>query len=52
MAEEYPRDQLEFEAWFDTEIRIHHLDHYLDEFSFRFNRRKSCSCGMLFYRLA
>ena len=27
------------------------LDHYLDEFSFRFNRRKSSSRGMLFYRL-
>ena len=27
------------------------LDHYLDEFVFRFNRRKSASRGMLFYRL-
>lgn len=27
------------------------LDHYLDEFVFRFNRRKSLSRGMLFYRL-
>ncbi len=27
------------------------LDHYLDEFIFRFNRRKSLSRGMLFYRL-
>ena len=27
------------------------LDHYLDEFAFRFNRRKSSSRGMLFYRL-
>ena len=27
------------------------LDHYLDEFVFRFNRRKSSSRGMLFYRL-
>ena len=33
-------------------IRVHHLDRYLDEFSFRFNRRKSRSRGMLFYRLA
>ena len=29
-----------------------HLDHYLDEFTFRFNRRKSASRGKLFYRLA
>ena len=29
-----------------------HLDDYLDEFSFRFNRRKSASRGKLFYRLA
>jgi transposase-like protein len=28
-----------------------HLDYYLDEFTFRFNRRKSCSRGKLFYRL-
>ena len=29
-----------------------HLDYYLDEFTFRFNRRRSRSRGMLFYRLA
>ena len=29
-----------------------HLDSYLDEFTFRFNRRKSASRGKLFYRLA
>src|SRR5665811_1181048 len=29
-----------------------HLDYYLDEFTFRFNRRKSTSRGKLFYRLA
>lgn len=29
-----------------------HLDYYLDEFTFRFNRRKSASRGKLFYRLA
>ena len=29
-----------------------HLDYYLDEFSFRFNRRKSKSRGKLFFRLA
>jgi len=28
-----------------------HLDYYLDEYTFRFNRRKSHSRGMLFYRL-
>lgn len=28
-----------------------HLDDYLDEFTFRFNRRKSASRGQLFYRL-
>ena len=28
-----------------------HLDSYLDEFTFRFNRRKSASRGKLFYRL-
>jgi hypothetical protein len=25
--------------------------HYLDEFTFRFNRRRSKSCGKLFFRL-
>jgi transposase-like protein/ribosomal protein L37AE/L43A len=29
-----------------------HLDYYLDEFTFRFNRRTSQSRGKLFYRLA
>lgn len=29
-----------------------HFDDYLDEFTFRFNRRKSASRGKLFYRLA
>jgi transposase-like protein len=29
-----------------------HLDYYLDEFTFRFNRRMSRSRGKLFYRLA
>jgi transposase-like protein len=28
-----------------------HLDYYLDEYSFRFNRRKSTARGLLFYRL-
>jgi transposase-like protein len=33
-------------------IRPEYLDYYLDEFTFRFNRRKSMSRGKLFYRLA
>ena len=28
-----------------------HIDYYLDEFTFRFNRRRSASRGKLFYRL-
>ena len=28
-----------------------HLAYYLDEYTFRFNRRKSKSRGLLFYRL-
>lgn len=31
--------------------RVQHLDYYLDEFTFRFNRRTSHSRGMLFFRL-
>ena len=33
-------------------ISQNHLDDYLDEFTFRFNRRTSASRGKLFYRLA
>src|ERR1039457_3983954 len=29
-----------------------HLDYYLDEFAFRFNRRRSKARGLLFHRLA
>jgi len=32
-------------------IRPQHLDYYLDEFTFRFNRRRSQARGLLFYRL-
>ena len=32
-------------------VRNQHLDYYLDEFTFRFNRRTSRSRGLLFYRL-
>ena len=28
-----------------------HLDYYLDEFTFRFNRRRARSLGKLFFRL-
>ncbi|MGH2706056.1 MAG: hypothetical protein ACRDJ4_13485, partial [Actinomycetota bacterium] len=28
-----------------------HMDYYLDEFTFRFNRRSSSRRGLLFYRL-
>jgi transposase-like protein len=33
-------------------IQHSHLDYYLDEFTFRFNRRHSKARGLLFYRLA
>ena len=33
-------------------VEPEHLDYYLDEFTFRFNRRNSASRGKLFYRLA
>jgi transposase-like protein len=33
-------------------VSPHQLDYYLDEFTFRFNRRASRSRGKLFYRLA
>lgn len=32
-------------------VSVEHLDYYLDEYTFRFNRRKSASRGKLFYRL-
>jgi carotenoid cleavage dioxygenase-like enzyme len=32
-------------------VQPEHLDDYLDEFTFRFNRRSSRSRGLLFYRL-
>ena len=32
-------------------ISPQHLDYYLDEFTFRFNRRTSQARGLLFYRL-
>jgi ISXO2-like transposase domain len=32
-------------------VQPHQLDYYLDEFTFRFNRRHSRHPGLLFYRL-
>jgi hypothetical protein len=32
-------------------VQISHLEYYLDEFTFRFNRRTSRSRGKLFFRL-
>ena len=32
-------------------VSLKHLDYYLDEFTFRFNRRRSRSRGKLFFRL-
>ena len=32
-------------------VQQQHLDYYLDEFTFRFNRRRSRARGLLFYRL-
>ena len=32
-------------------VRIEHLDGYLNEFCFRFNRRRSASRGLVFYRV-
>ena len=32
-------------------VSFEHLDYYLDEFTFRFNRRRSRSRGKLFFRL-
>ena len=32
-------------------VRAEQLDRYLDEYTFRFNRRSSHSRGLLFYRL-
>ena len=33
-------------------VQHQHLEYYLDEFTFRFNRRRSNTRGLLFYRLA
>jgi transposase-like protein len=33
-------------------VKVHQLDYYLDEFTFRFNRRRSKARGLLFHRLA
>jgi transposase-like protein len=44
----FKRQQL---GTFQGGISAQHLDPYLDEFAFRFNRRKSGSRGLLFWRL-
>jgi hypothetical protein len=60
--EDFPKTILEFEKrltqkrrWllktYQGAVRTSHLDYYLDEYTFRFNRRASSSCGKLFYRL-
>lgn len=33
-------------------VQQQHLDYYLDEFTFRFNHRRSSARGLLFQRLA
>lgn len=44
-----------FKRWlmgtYQGAVRPEHLDYYLDEFTFRFNRRASLSRGKLFFRL-
>lgn len=44
-----------FKRWlfgtYQGAVKSEHLDYYLDEYTFRFNRRKSRSRGKLFYRL-
>ena len=44
-----------FKRWIDGVyqggVQAGHLQEYLDEFTFRFNRRRSRARGMLFYRL-
>jgi hypothetical protein len=41
-----------FSITFNGAVTQEHLDYYLDEFTFRFNRRRSANRGKLFYRLA
>jgi hypothetical protein len=40
------------EGTLQDRVSDHHLSYYPDEYTFRFNRRRSRSRGMLFYRLA
>ncbi len=60
----YPGSVGEFQAWFRTDADCldylewlrwaadsTHMSHYLNEFVFRFNRRRSRSRGMVFYRV-
>ena len=51
----FNRDNIYLKRWLlgthQGAVRPSHLDYYLDEFTFRFNRRKSYSRGKLFFRL-
>ena len=38
-------------TWFQGSVDPSHLQSYLEEFTFRFNRRTSRSCGLVFRRL-
>jgi hypothetical protein len=52
--EDYPRNLKEFDVRFRNEegaVSHKHLDYYLDEFTFRFNRRRSKNRGKLFFDL-
>ena len=55
--EDYPRNLAEFEARFANQVSkpidrtANPIQGFSDEFTFRFNRRKSRSRGKLFYRL-
>ena len=47
----HPDGERWMEASLPRAVLPSHLDYYLDEFTFRFNRRTSRSRGKLFYRL-
>jgi len=56
----YPITQIEFKKLFSTEkqchsylnsLRYENLNYYLDEYAFRYNRRRAKSRGYLFYVL-
>ena len=54
IIEQYPKDFQEFLSQFKTDqgnISTKHLQYYLNEFAFRFNRKLSTYRGKLFFRL-